>query len=178
MSKDEKIYYEKGDVIVTASRVVLGDKNFVLRNISAVQVISDEVGSLWYCWLGAVLFGVLGIGNLQDTPILSMLMFLFVIGFVSAALLLKDSHYVEVSSGGTPTNTIKSNTKDFPQEIVDAINNALLDLDKNRTPEGSSDDTASSNSSTDEILKLKNLLDAGALTQEEFDAKKKELLGL
>ena len=33
-------------------------------------------------------------------------------------------------------------------------------------------------SSLDEILKLKQLLDLGAITQEEFDAKKKQLLGL
>lgn len=33
-------------------------------------------------------------------------------------------------------------------------------------------------SAADEILKYKNLLDAGAVTQEEFDTKKKELLGL
>lgn len=40
---------------------------------------------------------------------------------------------------------------------------------------------ASSNANisvSDEILKLKNLLDVGALTQEEFDAKKKQLLNL
>lgn len=36
----------------------------------------------------------------------------------------------------------------------------------------------SQTSSADEILKYKNLLDIGAITQEEFDAKKKELLGL
>ena len=30
----------------------------------------------------------------------------------------------------------------------------------------------------DEILKFKQLLDAGIITQEEFDAKKKQLLGL
>ena len=30
----------------------------------------------------------------------------------------------------------------------------------------------------DDLLKLKELLDAGILTQEEFDAKKKQLLGL
>lgn len=36
----------------------------------------------------------------------------------------------------------------------------------------------SSNSAADEIMKYKNLLDAGAITQEEFDYKKKELLGL
>jgi len=33
-------------------------------------------------------------------------------------------------------------------------------------------------SSTDELIKLKSLLDAGIITQEEFDAKKKQLLGL
>lgn len=33
-------------------------------------------------------------------------------------------------------------------------------------------------SAADEVLKLKQLLDAGVLTQEEFDKKKKELLGL
>lgn len=33
-------------------------------------------------------------------------------------------------------------------------------------------------SNADEINKLKNLLDNGAITQEEFEAKKKQLLGL
>ena len=34
------------------------------------------------------------------------------------------------------------------------------------------------NSSADEIKKFKELLDSGIITQEEFDAKKKQLLGL
>ena len=34
------------------------------------------------------------------------------------------------------------------------------------------------NSVADEILKFKNLLEQGIITQEEFDAKKKQLLGL
>lgn len=34
------------------------------------------------------------------------------------------------------------------------------------------------NSNFDEIKKLKNLLDSGAITQEEFDKKKKQLLNL
>ncbi|HBG4899424.1 TPA: DUF4428 domain-containing protein [Clostridioides difficile] len=39
-------------------------------------------------------------------------------------------------------------------------------------------DNINSNSVADEILKYKNLLDMEAITQEEFDAKKKELLNL
>ena len=34
------------------------------------------------------------------------------------------------------------------------------------------------NSTADEIMKFKTLLDQGVITQEEFDAKKKQLLGL
>lgn len=37
---------------------------------------------------------------------------------------------------------------------------------------------AAPGSAADELLKLKQLLDAGALTQEEFDATKKRILGL
>lgn len=38
--------------------------------------------------------------------------------------------------------------------------------------------SVSTTSDADEILKFKNLLDSGIITQEEFDAKKKQLLGL
>ncbi|MBR1968808.1 MAG: SHOCT domain-containing protein [Clostridia bacterium] len=37
---------------------------------------------------------------------------------------------------------------------------------------------ATTNSAADEIKKFKDLLDAGVITQEEFDLKKKQLLGL
>lgn len=39
-------------------------------------------------------------------------------------------------------------------------------------------DTSETLSNADELKKFKELLDMGAITQEEFDAKKKELLGL
>ena len=38
--------------------------------------------------------------------------------------------------------------------------------------------TASQGNSMDDIIKLKSMLDSGIITQEEFDAKKKQLLGL
>lgn len=46
---------------------------------------------------------------------------------------------------------------------------------ESKIPQNTSKETSSA---VDEILKLKQLLDAGVLTQEEFDAKKKQLLGL
>ena len=38
--------------------------------------------------------------------------------------------------------------------------------------------TAKSNDRIEELTKLKDLLDTGAITQEEFDAKKKQILGV
>ena len=58
------------------------------------------------------------------------------------------------------------------------INSALLDLHKLGESEKSDEKSDNKPDSSDQIMKLKGLLDAGAITQEEFDAKKKELLGL
>ena len=38
--------------------------------------------------------------------------------------------------------------------------------------------TAKSNDRIEELAKLKDLLDTGVITQEEFDAKKKQILGV
>ena len=43
---------------------------------------------------------------------------------------------------------------------------------------GEKDVNANNLSSADEIKKFKDLLDSGVITQEEFNAKKKQLLGL
>lgn len=56
------------------------------------------------------------------------------------------------------------------QEIVDYIESKR---NKNSTPQ-----VIQQASPADEIKKYKELLDAGVITQEEFDAKKKQLLGL
>ena len=52
------------------------------------------------------------------------------------------------------------------------INNAL-DNSKSKYARG-----VSTTSAADELKKFKELLDMGAISQEEFDAKKKQLLGL
>ena len=44
--------------------------------------------------------------------------------------------------------------------------------------QNSTDEEITNTSSADEILKYKNLLDNGIITQDEFEAKKKQLLNL
>lgn len=52
----------------------------------------------------------------------------------------------------------------------------MIEKNKSDTPVASSNDNHLSN--VDELKKYKELLDSGVITQEEFDAKKKQLLGL
>ena len=62
--------------------------------------------------------------------------------------------------------------KQAVQAVSDRLHSLLAEL------QGGGEKTAPASSAADEILKYKELLDLGAITQEEFDAKKKQLLGL
>ena len=174
MSDNEKLYLESEEknVKVTSSRVVLGDKNFVLRNISSVQVFTEKHRSLGIVCCAILV--VIGLLFASAAPVYAIIF----IGAGGLCLLFKDKYHVQVSSGGTPDNTIYSYTPDFPENVVEAINNALLDLDKGKNSQKGNEKSDNGTSAADEVMELKGLLDAGAITQEEFDAKKRELLGL
>ena len=57
--------------------------------------------------------------------------------------------------------------KNYIQKRIEEINNQVKEERR----------LQNNGSSADEILKLKQLLDMGAITQEEFDEQKKKLLG-
>lgn len=63
-------------------------------------------------------------------------------------------------------------SKPTAQAVSDKLHALLAEL------QGGGEKTAPASSAADEIKKFKELLDMGAITQEEFDAKKKQLLGL
>lgn len=58
------------------------------------------------------------------------------------------------------------------RNLVDATDE---DIERNKAPQGT---VIQQTSAADELKKFKELLDMGIITQEEFDAKKKQLLGL
>ena len=59
------------------------------------------------------------------------------------------------------------------QQIVDYIEKRRAELSAPQAQQ-----VVQTLSPADELLKYKQLLDSGVITQEEFDAKKKQLLGL
>lgn len=80
------------------------------------------------------------------------------------------------TKGGTMSAVKDENTITFVKKELDKARE-LVDLikSKHHVNEPSSNNSVSA---ADEILKMKELLDVGILTQEEFDAKKKQLLGV
>jgi len=73
-------------------------------------------------------------------------------------------------------NTVifKKSDNDLAKQIRDKI----YELQSNQDQSRNATIINETSSTADEILKFKQLLDAGVITQEEFDAKKKQLLGL
>jgi len=69
------------------------------------------------------------------------------------------------------TITINDRENEIAEKMVAYIQNKIKEA---KSPKA----VSTSDSAADEIMKLKNLLDMGIITQEEFDAKKKQLLGL
>lgn len=66
--------------------------------------------------------------------------------------------------------------KNIYEQAQECLSTLQLICDRHKKPETQNNTQTTSNA--DEILKFKELLDAEVITQEEFDAKKKELLGL
>lgn len=75
--------------------------------------------------------------------------------------------------GITETFVIDISSKTL-KEFKNTLNSAMIKSKENKNTVNIQNSTTPA----DEILKLKNLLDMGAITQEEFDIKKKELLDL
>lgn len=79
---------------------------------------------------------------------------------------------VATSSGKISFLAIKN-----ADEIYGVINNLLIERQKEKAKE-SAPVTIIQSDEADQLKKYKALLDSGVITQEEFDAKKKQLLGL
>lgn len=108
-----------------------------------------------------------------------------VIGQVVQSVYLNNLNDVTLNSGfvfGVLTfDTIKEKfnvcvAKNSAQAICDKIHEVLHSLEESKAVPVMTQLQAPS--SADEILKYKNLLDMGAITHEEFEQKKKQLLGL
>lgn len=108
------------------------------------------------------IFGKVAWGKRVDLPLDS----------ISATATLRTFKGVSVSSA---SGKIRFLLIKNANEMYNEINKLLIERQKKEVPSDISSDKADT---PDDLIKLKELLDMNVITQEEFDAKKKQILGL
>ena len=157
--------------------IALGKKidDMPIEQISATRV---EVSLNIVNTLAGVIAAVVGFVFMVDSPGLLPLVIL-----VSAAVLLIESTetFIQIGSTGTASLKIKVSRLDKAdaEEAISTIATSLHKTDSGDSPMSAKNVVKSdSPSNLDELEKLASLRDKGILTEDEFNAKKKELLGL
>lgn len=94
---------------------------------------------------------------------------------IASVLIKKKFVHADIEIVGTGTKIILN---EVPVHIADEIKKVIEHLMAQDTKKESYEAEKDTFDLADEIRELKDLLDDGILTQEEFDAKKKQLLGI
>ncbi len=132
------------------------------------------IGGLIFLWLRSYeltvtdkrIFGKVAFGKRVDLPVDSV--------SATAMIRLLKGLAVSTSSGKISFLAIKNS-----DEIYSIINDLLIKRQKDEKVSANTVSAAEVKSDeADQLVKYKDLLDKGVISQEEFDAKKKQLLGL
>jgi len=135
-------------------------------------IVFDLLGGLVYLWLCSYeliitdkrIFGKAAWGKRVDLPVDAV--------SATAKIGLLKGVSVSTSSGKISFLAIKN-----ADEIYKVVSNLLIERQQKKEQDTNSSITPKVDEA-DQLKKYKELLDSGVITQEEFDAKKKQLLGL
>lgn len=170
-------YYDEGELCYSCIRYESGVFYCWLNEMTWVAALGPIVlffiiGGLIYLWLRSYemvvtdkrVYGSVAWGKRVDLPLDSI---------SSTAIGGIKGIAVATSSGKIKFLMIKN-----AAEIFEKVNALLIERQKTKNAEASASATVVQSDEMDKIKKLKELLDLGVITQEEFDTKKKDLLGL
>lgn len=152
-----------------------------------------------YALIAAICYAVSAIYNIINIIIyvsnseyatITVFNILFCIGMLgmAVALFVKNHEIVIVAAGVkallrayyivTYFNVSNFHCIENREEVMKAISYLLANPQQNAQPTQNGSAPVANGSEAEQLKRLKDLLDAGVLTQEEFDAKKKQVLGL
>ena len=123
---EEKVYYDKGNCTITESRAIIDGTTYPMNNISSVSTgVLEKSGGTLYA-TGAIL-AFAGIANMEDNPGAGLVF--IIIGAVVAFMgtKVKNDYIVKVGSAGAEKDSLTSQDKELIDEIVNAINEAIID---------------------------------------------------
>ena len=116
---EEKIFYQSGNVKVTESRIQIGAKMFLIRNIASVEPYKIEKSRAFPIWMI-----IIGVVFLFSNWILGCVVILFGILIYST---IKDEYTICINNNASENENIRGSLKDI-KEIVNAINEAVIYL--------------------------------------------------
>ena len=116
----EKIFYQDQNVTITQSRYIALGKTYAMRNISSVSIYRVERSTL----LPMTLFTI-GLIMCFDTDVRLAGIILVLGSFVWMAT-MRSSYSVRISTNSGETNSLTSKNKQYVQEIVSALNDAIV----------------------------------------------------
>jgi len=87
-------------------------------------------------------------------------------------------NYIVLTMAGSPGITLQQNNKRQIQKFYDLLHYKFQSFKTKGNENINQNNVASTVSDTDELLKWHDLKEKGVITEEEFEAKKKQILGL
>ena len=150
----------------------LSEPLVLISLVVAPIMIFTLIGGLIYLWLRSYeltvtdkrIFGKVAWGKRVDLPVDSI--------SATASLRFLNGVSVSTSSGRISFRVLKN-----ADAIYQVISNLLIKRQQEKSKPATIVEAPKSDEA-DQLKKYKDLLDSGVITQEEFDAKKKQLLGL
>lgn len=121
LKTSEKIFYQDESVKVTQSRFTVENETYAMRNISSVT--NYEIKKSKIIPRIIMLIGIFLIFLMEAFFIGGMMA---IVGLVWQLLLLKNDFAVKISTNAGEPNTLISKNKEYIQEVVDAINEAII----------------------------------------------------
>ena len=160
------------------ARTKVNPKVYNYKDIIEFELLEDgesiTKGGLGRAVAGGVLLGGVGAivggvtGNRKTNSIVNSLKIKITLNDIN-----NPNVYISLIKIKTPTNSsIYKKSYKFAQDILSVLSIIVEDNDKPKN------EVKNTSSDADEILKFKNLLDDGIITQEEFEKKKKMILGI
>ena len=144
---EEKIFFQQNNVLVSQSRLVIGDKTYVLRNISSVSTASNcsikKPSKTFY----KILLGISSILLFQkiitiglylevnkEVPFSDYVKVVLYIGLIIFSIYTMSklktqyfySYFVRISSNSGTSDVLNSPDKSYIQKVVDALNQAII----------------------------------------------------
>ena len=144
---EEKIFFQQNNVLVSQTRLVIGDKTYVLRNISSVSTASNcsikKPSKTFY----KILVGIASILLFQkiitiglylevnkEVPFSDYVKVVLYIGLIIFSIYTMSklktqyfySYFVRISSNSGTSDVLNSPDKSYIQKVVDALNQAII----------------------------------------------------